>query len=79
MFDIKLIREEPEIFDTALKRRKLEPQSSTLIEADNRQSQCSSSSTAVIKPKIDKVPHNRPTHSHNSQNQIVIMEKKRKS
>ena len=36
MFDIKLIREEPEIFDTALKRRKLEPQSSTLIEADTK-------------------------------------------
>ena len=36
MFDIKLIREEPEIFDTALKRRKLEPQSSTLIEVDRK-------------------------------------------
>ena len=36
MFDIKLIREEPEFFDTALKRRKLEPQSSTLIEVDRK-------------------------------------------
>ena len=36
MFDIKLIREEPVIFDAALKRRKLEPQSSTLIEVDRK-------------------------------------------